>query len=70
MLIETLFGCALMLVGVSCIIHWLRTEPGNLFLLVGVALFFGALHSCALHSCALSACDAISECVIAREITK
>jgi hypothetical protein len=52
-------------VGVSCIIHWLRTEPGNLFLLVGVALFFGAL-----HSCALSACDAISDCVIAREITK
>jgi uncharacterized membrane protein YgdD (TMEM256/DUF423 family) len=65
MLIETLFGCALMLVGLLCIIHWLRTEPGNLFLLVGVALFFGAL-----HSCALSACDAISDCVIAREITK
>jgi hypothetical protein len=48
MLIETLLGCALLLVGVVCIIHWLQADAGNLFVLIGVALFAGALHSCAL----------------------
>lgn len=61
MLIETLLGGAVGIAGVLSIIHWLRDDPMNLFVLLGVALLFGAL-----HSCAPSVCGDIGDCIIHR----
>jgi len=69
MLIEILLGCVLMLMGALCIIHWVQEDTGNLsalfygagnlLVLIGLTLFFGAL----LHSCAAPACDDVNGCV-------
>jgi uncharacterized membrane protein HdeD (DUF308 family) len=62
MLIEILLGCALLLAGMLSIIHglWADSETqcvsisysaGSLFVLLGLALIFNAVHSCALSAC-------------------
>ena len=62
MLIEFLLGSVLLLSGMLCIIRGLWADPkprcvpigygaGSIFLLLGLVLFFSAVHSCALSTC-------------------
>ncbi len=62
MLIEFLLGSVLLLSGMLCIIRGLWADPktrcvpigygaGSIFVLLGLVLFFSAVHSCALSTC-------------------
>jgi hypothetical protein len=58
MLMEILLGSVLLLSGMLCIGPWAETQytpivygAGSIFLLLGLVLFFSAVHSCALSTC-------------------
>jgi len=62
MLIEFLLGSVLLLSGMLCIIGGLWADSntlcvpigygaGSIFVLLGLVLFFSAVHSCALSTC-------------------
>jgi uncharacterized membrane protein HdeD (DUF308 family) len=62
MQIEFLLGSVLLLSGMLCIIRGLWADPkprcvpigysaGSIFVLLGLVLFFSAVHSCALSTC-------------------